>query len=104
MSHYTSAIKQVESEFDDIYRITATNGLVLDILESEKPKIGSNILYYINPDKDYGPEYTIMNGIIYMINNKSILVSFGGLLGNIPLDESTKKTIKENVLLTYKLE
>ena len=102
MSFFVSVIKQVESEFDDIYRITTENGLILDIPENKKPVIGSSIEYHINDDKN-NSGYTIMNGIVYNIHNTGILVSFGGLLGNIPLDETIKKTIKENISLSYKL-
>lgn len=88
-----SKIKQVESEFENIYRITAENGLILDIPETDKPVIGSSIEYsFLETETEFngeagGPGYTIMNGILYSINNETILVSFGGLLGNIPYDK-----------------
>jgi hypothetical protein len=105
MSIFTSVIKQVESEFDDIYRIMTENGLVLDIHETKKPAIGSKIIYRLRDvcvvDTDF--DYTIMNGIVFGTNNIGILVSFGGLLGTIPLDDSIKKSFKEEICLSYKL-
>jgi hypothetical protein len=105
MSITVTTIKQVDSEFDDIYRITTENGLILDIPEIKPPSIGSNIEYYINDVTDRGNDYTVMNGIFFVENTNSVLVSFGGLLANIPVDETTKKTIIANpsVSLTYKL-
>ena len=105
MSINVTTIKQVDSEFDDIYRITTENGLVLDISENKKPSIGSSLEYYINDSKDHGSAYTIMNGIPFGAGPTGVFVSFGGLLGNIPLDETTKKTImnSSNVSLTYRL-
>ena len=105
----TSTIKQVDSEFDDIYRITTENGLILDIFQNNKPIIGSIILYYILHEKDYinhseyinSSEYTIMNGNIFNISAASILVSFGGLLGDIPFTDKTNLT--ENITLIYKI-
>ncbi len=102
MPIYVTTIKQIESEFDDIYRITAENGLILDISEYKKPVIGSTIEYYINEEKN-NSEYTIMNGTVFVIQKKNILVSFGGLLGTIPLDESIIKSIDNNIILSYKL-
>lgn len=102
MSTFTSTIKQIESEFDDVYRITAENGLVLDIPENNKPVIGSKIKYSIDTKED-SHEYTIMNGIVFNTNNTGVYVSFGGLLGNIPLDDKMKKNIKNNLCLSYKL-
>ncbi len=100
MSVCTSVIKQIDCEFDDIYRITAENGLVLDISEIKKPTIGSRIEYYIDDNIDCGPTYTIMNGIFFGVNAHGILVSFGGLLGNIPV---SSEKIKENVTLIYRI-
>src|SRR4029078_6155622 len=103
MSIFTSVIKQVESEFDDVYRITTENGLVLDVPETKKPVIGSKIEYRINMDIDIlNSDYTIMNGIVFNKNNTGIIVSFGGLLGTIPLVDE-KKVIKEEVCLSFKL-
>jgi len=101
-----TTIKQIDSEFDDIYRITTENGLILDISEIKKPTIGSTIEYYINDNKDHGNDYTIMNGIFFGENTNSVFVSFGGLLGNIPVNETIKKSIinnPNNVSLSYKL-
>ncbi len=99
-------IKQIESEFDDIYRITTENGLILDISENKKPDIGSRIEYYINDTpKNLDNNYVIMNGIFFETNSIGIIVSFGGLLGNIPMTETAKNNISNhsNVCLIYKL-
>ena len=100
MTNFTSIIKQVETEFDNIYRITAENGLVLDISENKKPNIGSKIEYYIN-NSTIETVYTIMNGIIFNKHDTGILVSFGGLLANIPIHSSEIKT--EYISLSYKI-
>lgn len=102
MTTFKSKIKLIESEFNDIYRITTENGLVLDIPENKKPIIGSSIEYNINMGIN-NPEYTMMNGDIFSITDKGILVSFGGLLGSIPLDNTTKKNIQNAISLSYKL-
>jgi hypothetical protein len=105
----TTKIKQINSEFDDIYRITTENGLILDISEVKKPEIDSIIKYYIN-NNDYNnyndyKGYTIMNGIVYNIHDNGILVSFGGLLGNIPLDEKIKNELSLNsITIVYCLQ
>lgn len=97
-----TVIRKVESEFDDIYRITTENGLVLDIPETKKPTVGSMIEYHVNTNKTYdSKEYTIMNGILFGSNEIGILVSFGGLLGNIPSKKESK--VQEHVMLVYKL-
>jgi len=112
-----ATIIQVESEFDNIYRITAENGLILDIPEKKQPPIGSVIEYIIDIndiiDTKHVSGYTIMNGIIFKTNTSEIIVSFGGLLANIPLDETLKRiiknqtiknqTIKNQLSLTYKI-
>ena len=97
---FTTKIKEVESEFDGIYRITCENGLILDIPEDKKPLIGSRFEYKINATND--PIYftTMMNGIIFDVSDTNILVSFGGLLGNIPLIEASLG----NISLSYKIE
>jgi hypothetical protein len=106
-------IKQIESEFDDIYRITCENGLILDISESSKPVIGSSIEYFINLEseslKNRGYNintdgYTIMNGIIYNNNTIGVLVSFGGLLGNIPNDLLIKNLLTDTISIIYRLQ
>lgn len=108
MKNIITVIKKVESEFEDIYRITAENGLILDVSEIIKPKIGTIIEYSVNTNstenidyKNYS-EYCIMNGILYNIHNTGILVSFGGLLGNIPLEE--KNNLSENIEFFYRLK
>jgi hypothetical protein len=108
MSTFVSTIKHVESEFNDIYRITTENGLILDIPETKMPEIGTEISYQISSDhsSDHGflnSDYTIMNGTVFNTNNVGILVSFGGLLGTIPMDESARKLVKEEISLCYKL-
>jgi hypothetical protein len=104
MSIFTSVIKHVESEFDNIYRITTENGLILDIPETKKPEIGTKIEYRINIDiTDLDHNYITMNGTVFSTNNVGVLISFGGLLGTIPLNEIGKKTIKEEVCLSYTL-
>ncbi len=97
----TSVIKHIESEFDDVYRITTENGLILDIFETNAPEIGTKIEYRINDAKS--DNYVIMNGIVFNSNDVGILVSFGGLLGTIPMDDDTKKSLKEEISLSYNL-
>jgi hypothetical protein len=97
-------IKQVKSEFDDIYRITTENGLILDIFESNAPKIDSEIEYCITNCTTNDKDFTIMNGIIYGTNDTGIYVSFGGLLANIPLDEKNKKSLSNAITIIYRLK
>ncbi len=108
MESTITVINKVDSEFDDIYRITTENGLVLDISEEKAPLIGSYIEYslLITAQQCNFPneKYTIMNGILYNIHNTGILVSFGGLLGNIPLSEEIKKTLSDSVSIVYYLK
>lgn len=97
-----TTIKYIESEFDDIYRITTENGLILDICEGSKPEINTHIEYHIENNLDKIKEgYTIMNGIIFSKENNSIFVSFGGLLGNIPVDENIN--LNDEITLSYRL-
>jgi hypothetical protein len=99
MSIIKTIIKQVDSEFDDIYRITTDNGLILDISENEAPIIGSIIEYTINnPEYSIGPKHTIMNGTIFSTTKDTTIVSFGGLMGTIP---SISKYGSNEISLSY---
>jgi len=85
-----TTIIKVQSEFDDIYRITTENGLVLDISEKKSPAIGSSFEYYLDNEDKEDKNYITMNGQIFGITENGILVSFGGLLGNIPCNDKDK--------------
>lgn len=100
-----TVIRKVESEFDDIYRITTENGLVLDIPETKKPQIESMFEYHINQtDKYDNKEYTIMHGIFFNSGPNNIFVSFGGLLASIPITDTHKSGLGEQISLAYKIQ
>jgi len=101
----TTTVKQVECEFDDIYRITCENGLVLDISEDSAPKVGSEIEYSVySIPSAVSTGFTLMNGILFQTSPVNILVSFGGLLGDIPVTEQLKATLTESVSVVYCLK
>lgn len=95
MTVYSSEIKHVSSEFEGVYRIKTLEGLILDIPEETQPKIGSHIQYSIVKNSDFP---TTLNGIVFGDSENGTLVSFGGLLGHIPL-----KIKEEEISLSYKL-
>ena len=100
-------IKEVKSDFDDVYRITTENGLILDVLEKKPPIIGSSIEYFISDSPiEYNnyKEYTIMNGILFNNHESGIFVSFGGLLGNIPVDLKTKNILSDSISIFYTMK
>ena len=74
-----STITKVESEFDDVYRITTDNGLILDIFEKTKPVVGQKIEYSLGQGQG-----TTMNGIVFAKTGNSVNASFGGFLASIP--------------------
>ncbi len=93
---------ELESEFNNIYRITTENGLILDIYESKKPELLSIIEYSIN--KEIDATNVTMNGIIYEFDSTSIYVSFGGLLGKIPRDTiNSFNSDNFTISISYKL-
>jgi len=95
-------IISIESEFDNIYRITTNDGLILDIFEHVKPIIGGEIEYNFGKNiVDIPSNFNIMNGIVYNVSPGKILVSFGGLLGSIPVTDFFSKD--EEITLIYKL-
>jgi len=78
----TSVITKVESEFDDVYRITTKDGLIIDIYEEKRPEIGTIFEYEINANNNSS---TIMNGIVFSSSsNDTIQASFGGFLATVP--------------------
>lgn len=98
-----SIIKQVESEFDGIYRITTENGLILDVSEKTKPKIDSSIEYCL---ENVGTkDHVIMNGTFFDVSLTGIFVSFGGLMGNIPFlpKDKQKLNLMKDIRLSYKI-
>lgn len=75
-------IIKVESTFDSIYRITTEDGLVLDVMTEEPPRMESMFEYTVNdPRTDDG---VIMNGTVYIKGESKTYVSFGGLICIIP--------------------
>lgn len=89
MSMFTKIIK-IESEFDDVYRITTEDGIIVDIPEKITPKIGQQIEYYGTDSKFPATrlsDFTIMYGNqmnTILDDENYIIVSFGGLLGKFP--------------------
>lgn len=102
MIKIVSNITNIESNFENIYRITTENGLIIDIFEDNINN--SKIEYIVENDINTAysnTEYTIMNGIIYERNNNVIYVSFGGLLASIPLCDGIN--FENNIIFKYKL-
>ncbi len=102
-------ITNVESEFDNIYRITTDSGIWIDIFEFDKPQIGSKIeIHGIGANSDDTNSnskcYTKMNGIVYHVSKDGFYVSFGGLLGYFPLSgEISTPGVGESIYVSYLL-
>lgn len=100
------AIVKVESTFENVYRITTENGIILDIPEKDRPNVGTSIEYAVGHTLDNS---TIMNGFVFHTNGKYIYVSFGGLLGSIPIKifpnctSSAHSAQLQEFTLSYKL-
>ena len=73
----TREIKQVSSEFQNVYRIV-TDDFTIDVFEEECPKIGQIITYTYTPSEC---NETYMYGDVYSKTDQYIYISFGGLLG-----------------------
>jgi len=99
MTNIISRINLVESQFDNIYIITTDNGLIIDLFEFEKPIIGSTIEY--NTDNVTLDNCTSMNGSVFYVEKKGINVTFGGLLGYIPVNKIILNN--SNIKFVYKL-
>ncbi len=98
----SSRIIKVETYFENIYRISTENGLILDIFESEAPDETTFIEYSVVINEKINDLHkTIMNGTVFHTQNNCINVSFGGLLGNIPYNNFPKD--QTTVTLIYEL-
>jgi hypothetical protein len=86
----TAIITEVESEFNGIYRVKTNNGMIIDLMENNKPNLGSKLEYSLffdgNNYSTIPKQHTVMNGIIYRKNHSCVYVSFGGLLSVIPFE------------------
>jgi hypothetical protein len=94
-----------ETDFNNIYRITSEDGLILDIYETTKPLVNQQFKYKIYSDNDsdkMNTDCTIMNGIVFEKNEDFINVSFGGLLSKIP--NSSQFLIGSPITIVYSLK
>jgi len=99
----TTIVTKVTSEFENTYRITTENGLILDIYDIVAPKIGSKFIYRtaLNyTDTNYDDDYIIMNGTTFKKN----IVSFGGFLGFIPTLEDVEDTTCVSIMYRFSIQ
>jgi hypothetical protein len=99
-----SKITSIDTLFSNVYRLTLENKMIIDIYETESPKINSLFIYKIyekniNTDSMLFDTDVYMSGKIYKRTDDIVYISFGGLLCSMP----TKVKFGDDIGVSYKI-